>query len=350
MTRVSKKWLTAAAAVLVGSYVATPVRQAAAATQPVVNLAAGQTFERDYPALPPIAMPVDFFLGIHPEDCEDGGTYAALCDTIHVKLGATPAQLTDRLTFHSFNFTMTWPGDNLILPTFGNVSLSSYAAVVWDDPVVEDDDGDTECDPEDPIVNYYECFVLGPSGGGQPGGDEPYFPDGGVGIPYFVTSPLNIGLVPKRSTYAIVIFNYYGTPQPYHLKLGYTSITTSKLIDLSQDDVVDLSAPTNETGGGPLGAVPSSSFGLPGSEGFDLGSLSSPVADADLDAASLDADIDGLNRSAADIIRGRNVRRLRPRGDEKPYLVMLWLVGLPVVAGAATAWWFLRRRTSLFGT
>jgi hypothetical protein len=343
--------LAAAVVVLsVLAVVALPTQPAAASSYPVVKLAPNSTYEFDNPAiLPPASYPLDALVGVTPADCEDDGAFAPLCDVFHVKLDVPADHFTSNKYFHSMNVELAWQGEDLILPTFGNVSTSAFGMTIWDDPIVEDEDEATECDINDPLINYYLCFVLGPSGGGKPGGDEPYFPLGGVGIPYFApTSPLPAGLIPEKGSFSIVVFNYYGAPSPYNLKVGFYEVETDALIDLSIEEFTDLSGVGDVAPSTPLD-LPSLDSGAAPDSGFDLGQLGDVRADSDL-SAGLDDTIPGLDRSAADIIRGRGIRTVRTPGDETPVLVILWLVGLPLAGAAGAAWWFLRRRSSIFTT
>jgi hypothetical protein len=339
------------AALLASGAVVLPATRVAAISSPKVMLKPGAKFERDYPGPLPGSFGPDFTLGLTPADCEDDGAFAQFCDAVHVHLDVPPANFTDRHFLYSFNVAISWAGENLIIPTFGNVSTTEYGMTIYDDPIVKDDDGATECDPEDPIINYYICFVAGPAGGGKPGGEEPYYPVGGVGAPYVATSPLQTGLIPKRNDFVILVFNYYGAPSPYTITLGLVEITSDTLKDLSIEDFADLSSDAGlaaNTGG--VGLTPSAGLGAAAGDlsgGFDL----SPVgvtSDTDL-TGQLDDKIPGLDRSAADIIKGRRIRALRPPGDEKPFLVVLWLVLLPIGLAGGAVWWFVRRRSSVFG-
>ena len=354
------RWAKVMRAVFATAFIASLVyagtaSPAEAVTRPVLKLKANETKEIEYPTPLGAGLAPDTVLGALPEDCADDGLFADVCDYIPLRLVDEKGQPLTDLTkaFYSLTFTLSWQATNYVIPGTGTVPDTQLKLGVWDDPVVDDEaDEPTDCDPDDPVVNFYLCYggyqvehdnglpeVLAPVGG-DPGGDEAY-----TDSTFATEAPINFGLVPKRTDYGIVVGNLYGPATAYKLKV---SLVKSEIpTDLSIDELIkDLSSDLPPTPSADFsGAVPALDAGPTLGE---LG-LADIGADSDLDSLGLSGDQSKLEREVAtDFARRAVARDIRAPSHENGFALFLWLIALPVAIAAFGTAWFLRRRSALF--
>jgi hypothetical protein len=324
---------------------------AAADTKPVLALKPNQKITVNYETFVPagVFVPYSLLFAYQPADCQDDGQAFAWCDTVPIRLLDNDGKPLSAKRLDSGLFALSikldWETETLVVPAGGNEPLTQLSMAVWDDPIVADEDAPASCDPNDAIYNFYLCTVLGPAGG-NPGGDEDYYDSGFA----FSDAPLNAGLIPRRNAYAATIALNSGAGVPWHLTVSLVETDASDLIDKSVDLLDDLSNTAADiapvAAGVDLGG--SSLPNLSGSgAGLDLG-LAGVGADADLDSLSANADNLDLTPAAEEIIRGRNVRDVKPPGKASPLLLIIWLVVLPLAVLGGAGAWFRNRRASLF--
>ena len=343
-------WLRAtaavgAAALLLSGLGIAAAPPAAADSKQTIALKPGDTFEQtfDAPLLPGVAY--EEANGFTPSDCETGAPTALMCDEFKIRLlgkdgkPISDAQLKDSAgSLFTLSIKLDWKSDEFDIPTFGNVPVSQLGMSLWDDPIVKDADTPTSCNPDDPIVNFYLCQVLGPAGG-QPGGDEAWFDSGAIAMP----PPANFGMTPKRNAYQLSVFNDYALAMKFKLTIQFIE-TTSNVTDLSVDlpgKAVDSSATPPPA----IASLPSLGGVAPVVPGFDLSSAS--IGDSQLDSLASGTPSLDLGPDAASIIQGRAIRSLGKPKPASAAMLWLWLVGFPAVLAAAVGYWFLRRRSSL---
>ena len=320
---------------------------AAADSKQTISLHPNEKFSQtfDAPILPGVAY--EEANGFTPSDCETGAPTALMCDEYKIRLldkdgkPLSTARLNDtKKSLFTLSVKLDWKSDEFDIPTFGNLPVSQLGMSLWDDPIVKDDDPPAACNPDDPIVNFYLCKVVGPAGG-APGGDEAWFDSGAIATP----PPANFGMTPKRNAFQLSVFNDYAVPMKLTLTVELVETVGGDLTDLSVDKpggVVDSSATPSPPA---IASLPSLGGVTPVVPGFDL----SPAAIGDSQLDNLAAGVPSLDLGpdAAGIIQGRAIRALgKPKPASAP-LLWLWLVGFPAVIAAVVGYLFLRRRSSL---
>jgi len=284
--------------------------------------------------------------GYKPENCGDGSNGEAICDYFPVRFDISDAQLRNNV--YLVLFVLDWAGDNVSVPFVATAANPQLKMAIWEDPIVEDEEPTPPCD--DPQL---ADGVPDPAGltcpaapDEKPGGDEPLF-ETGIGD----VKPLRFGMLvdAKHTKLSAVIANYAGANDAYTLSVQLVQIEGSP--DLSVDEsITDLSA-IDQSVDRP--GAPSGSF-----DGFNAGAASSGLTpslgladlgtDSTLDSLGIQGDAAlGFDDDTARLLASRNIRQIRPPGDEAGWALILWLVILPVaVAGGAVAW-ALRRRANL---
>jgi hypothetical protein len=283
--------------------------------------------------------------GYDPDHCGDCGTGEAFCEYFPIRLDLSDAQLRNNV--YLVLFVLDWPGENVSVPAVITAANPQLKLAIWEDPIVPDEEPAPPCD--DPQL---ADGVPDPAGltcpaapDEKPGGDEPLF-ETGLGDP----KPLRFGMLvdAKHTKLSAVIANYAGNNDKYTLSVELVQIEGTP--DLSVDEsITDLSAidqsvdrpgsPSSFSGFDPGAA----SGGLAPSLGLaDLG------ADSTLDSLGIQGDAAlGFDDDTARLLASRNIRDIRPPGDEAGWALILWLVVVPVaIAGGAVAW-ALRRRATL---
>jgi hypothetical protein len=296
----------------------------------------------DAPILPGAAY--EEVNGFTPSDCETGAPTALMCDEYKIRLLDTDgkplsaARLNATGSLFTLSIKLDWKSDEFDIPSFGNVPVQGLGMTLWDDPIVKDDDTPAACNPDDPIVNFYLCQVLGPAGG-QPGGDEAWFDSGAIAQP----PPANFGLTPKRNAYQLSVFNDLALPIKPTLTIELIE-TKADLTDLSVDTPGSVTDSSATPAAPAIPSLPDLGGAAPAVPGFDLSPAA--IGDTQLDSLTAGAPSLDLGPDAASIIQGRAIRALgKPKPASAP-LLWLWLVGFPAVLAAGVAYWFLRRRSA----
>lgn len=284
-----------------------------------------------------------------PENCRDGGTGEAVCDYFPLRADVTPEQ--QRRNIYLLLVNLDWPGENVSVPLVITAANPQLTLNIWEDPIVEDEEPTPPC-PEDgelvegtgiPDVAGANC----PAAEEKPGGDEPLFQTS-IGDP----KPLRWGyLLPAdKNTFSVIVTNYAGSNDKYTLTVELVQVEGTP--DLSIDgDLVDLSAVDQsvDPGGAPTSGFDGSSTpaGAAGGNFAALG-LAELGADSQLDRLGLQGDDAlGFDEDAAALLANRNLRNIRPPGDEAAWALILWLVVVPIAIAGAAVYWGLRRRSTL---
>jgi hypothetical protein len=323
----------------------------AAKTQDTIVLRPNQTVELTKPGLPPVGYAYGRAKDVgdyDPEHCGDGGTGEAICDYFPIRVDLTPQEKANNVYLLLIN--VDWPGENYSVPAVIVAALPQLTLNVWEDPIVPDEEPVPPCEnpelaPGVPDVAGATCPAPDEE---KPGGDEPLYASS-IGDP----KPLRWGtLISKFTTFSAIITNYAGANDEYTLTVELVEV--EGVPDLSIDEEIqDLSAPGAD--GAPI--TPSSTF-----DGFSNPAADAVAAPSVLDLADLGADSQldrlgiqgddalGFDADAQEILARRNIRDIRPPGDEDTWALLLWLVAVPVGAAGFAVYWGLRRRASLFAS
>jgi hypothetical protein len=323
-----------------------------AKTQPAIAVKPNQVVTVTEPGLPGVGYAYGRAKDVgdyHPDYCGDGGTGEAVCDYFPVRADVTPEQ--QRQSIYLLLFTLDWPGDNVSVPAVITAANPQLTLTIWEDPIVADEEPTPPCDdPQltDGVPDPVGATCPAPEEE-KPGGDEPLFQTS-IGDP----KPLRWGtLLGKRTTYSAIVTNYAGVNDEYTLTVELVEVEGSP--DLSIDEqITDLSA-LDQSVDRPAPSTPTfDGFGSPGAGSGDvlagLG-LADLEADTTLDRLGIAGDDAlGFDEDTARLLASRNVRDIRPPGDEKTWALLLWLVFVPLAAAGGALFWGLRRRASLLSS
>lgn len=321
----------------------------AAKTQPAIAVKPNQLITVTEPGLPGVGYAYGRAKDVgdyHPDYCGDGGTGEAICDYFPVRADVTPEQ--QRTSIYLLLFTLDWPGENFSVPAVITAANPQLTLTIWEDPIVEDEEPAPPCpDLVDGVPDPVGATC--PAAEEKPGGDEPLFQTS-IGDP----KPLRWGtLLGKNVKYSAIVTNYAGVNDEYTLTVELVEVEGTP--DLSIDEAVtDLSA-LDQSVDRPAASTPTfDGFGSPGAGSGDvlagLG-LADLEADSALDRLGIAGDDAlGFDEDTARLLASRNVRDIRPPGDEKTWALVLWLVVVPLMAAGFAVFLGLRRRASLLSS
>lgn len=338
----------AASLALLTAVTAALVVPASAATQDTIVISPGQTISLTKPGLPGVGYAYGRAKDVgdyRPENCGDGGTGETICDYFPVRVNLTDAQRRNNI--YIILFHLDWPGENVSVPLVITAANPQLTLTVWEDPIVEDEEPAPPCPELAPgVPDPTEATCPAPPDE-RPGGDEPLFQTS-IGDP----KPLRWGnLIEKNLAFSAIVTNYAGVNDKYTLTVELVpvegvpdlSALDDAPVDASAIDAsVDNSTPPSSgfTGFAPAGST--ASDGLPALGLAELGT------DSQLDSLGLRGDDAlGFDEDAQQLLANRNLRDIRPPGDEATWALILWLVIVPIVVAGGGAAWALRRRSNL---
>lgn len=338
----------AASLALLTAVAAALVMPASAATQDTIVISPGQTISLTKPGLPGVGYAYGRAKDVgdyRPENCGDGGTGEAVCDYFPVRVNLTEAQRRNNI--YIILFHLDWPGENVSVPLVITAANPQLTLTVWEDPIVEDEEPVPPCPDLVPGVPDPSGATCPAAPEERPGGDEPLFQTS-IGDP----KPLRWGnLIQKNLAFSAIVTNYAGVNDKYTLTVELVPVEGVPDLSAIDDAPVDASA-IDASVDNP--APPSSGFtgfapaGSTASDGLPALGLAELGTDSQLDSLGLRGDDAlGFDEDAQQLLANRNLRDIRPPGDEATWALILWLVIVPIVVAGGGAAWALRRRSNL---